>query len=129
MLYEVITNLAKIEWEVTVGKKDDTTELRTQETETRSIEYSYTSAETFTEAAAMKDGVIDYETPYVLSSVKDQMGFYTAYNYEEGLASFTFDKYRAHSENVYMLLTEIIENYTEADGNYKNKRCFEYEQP
>jgi|GEM_PF-2589150 len=125
--YDLEGNLNKIEWEVLIGKMNpDGTRERV--TETRSIEYEYTDCLSMQYIMALSDDVLDYKDQFMLTKVKDQMGFYTRYDYEEGLAGFTFNKNISHSQNVYLLLTQITDMYTE-EGGYLNKRCFEYEVP
>ena len=127
-IYDTNGNLSKIQWQVEIGVKN-TDGTRSSSIETRSIEYTYNSGEDYQNISFIKNNVLDYITPYVLSEVKDQMGNVTKFNYIEGLANFTFDKTKSHTQNVYLMITEIIDKYTEQDGEYKNKRCFEYEVP
>ncbi|MCG8568834.1 MAG: hypothetical protein MJB14_01720, partial [Spirochaetes bacterium] len=126
--YDVNGNLTKISWDVTMGVKgqDDS---RSQAAQTREINYTYLNAETFTEVSSLSAQVVDYETPYVLSTVSDPVGNITKYNYQPESALFTYDSAKAFAVNLFLLMTEVIDKYTAANGNFKNKRCFEYDYP
>lgn len=126
--YSLEGNLESITWDVTIGKKEPDG-ARVTVTESRTISYSYLDGETgYPEISAFKSSVINYRRPYVLSTMRDNMGNVTRYDYVAGIATFTYDSSNAHSGNVYLMLKEISQVYR-ADGKFKNKRCFEYEIP
>lgn len=132
--YNTDGNLSSISWPVTYWSK--TGETRSQQTETRSVQYHYQSAEsallTTDEWNAWKSSVNEYKTPYLLVATKDPMnqslGSETHYSYSTGTASFTYDSKNAgHRSNLYILLTGQTQ---EALGTaYRNKRTFEYQNP
>ena len=127
--YDANGNLAKIQWQVTTGKKlPDGSLVYEEEAEPRSIEYLYESAETYGYVEQKQDEVIDYIEPFILTGVRDPEKNFTRYEYTEGLAAFTFDNSRSRFDNVYLMLTSITGMYTE-DGHYLNKRILFYDVP
>jgi len=128
--YDTNNNLESISWDVEVGVKLSDGS-RDYITETRSIQYTYESVETsgnFPLSAGLKSSVVDYREPFTLITRTDHEGNITRYEYEEGLAGFSYDQYLSHWQNAYIMLKSITSMWT-ADENFKSKRCLEYEVP
>ncbi|HEX3047262.1 MAG TPA: hypothetical protein VHY08_21085, partial [Bacillota bacterium] len=125
--YDSNGNLSTIQWDVERGVKRSSG-LRERETVTYSITYQYESAETLSGISSIKPTVVGYQQPFMLQSVTDPEGNITRYGYSEGQANFTYDSFTSRSQNVYLLLKEIV-SMARADGKYKNKQCFEYDIP
>ncbi|HEX3044270.1 MAG TPA: polymorphic toxin-type HINT domain-containing protein [Bacillota bacterium] len=125
--YDSNGNLATIQWDVERGVKRSNG-LRERETVTYSITFQYESAETLSGISSIKPTVSGYQQPFMLTSVTDPEGNITRYGYSDGQAYFTYDSFTSRSQNVYLLLKEIV-SMARADGKYKNKQCFEYDIP
>ena len=126
--YDANGNLSYIEWEVNVGEKETNGNRKWSGNKKRSVTYTYINGETFTDVTKLKSKVIDYKIPYLLETVTDPMGFKTKFEYKSGIAAFTYDKEKYIWDNVYLMITGILDKW-DTDGKYKNKRVIEYEVP
>jgi len=128
-LYDTTSgNLIKIEWDIKVGEKGTNGE-RNWNNKTRSVEYSYIGGERFPDVMSLKGDVLSYKMPYLLEVVTDPMGNKAKYEYDSGMAGFTFNSEKSHWQNVYLMIVGIMDKWDDTDGKYKNKRVFEYETP
>ncbi|MBN2440955.1 MAG: RHS repeat-associated core domain-containing protein [Spirochaetales bacterium] len=125
--YDTHNNLTMIEWDVQKGVKRPGG-ARAAEEITLRVTYEYESAENIPGATDLSGDVIDYREPFLLTSVTDPMGNVTTYQWNEGIAGFTYNSRNAHSQNIFMLLTGIT-SMDSGGGIYKNKRVLDYEIP
>ena len=125
--YDSNGNLATVQWDVTRGVKDSGN-LRVLKTETYQISYHYESTETYSSVSRLKPNVINYRQPFRLESITDPEGNVTHYKYSDGPAYFSYDSSRERSQNVYLLLKEMV-TFENTEGKFKNKQCFEYVPP
>ncbi len=129
--YDSNNNLSEILWDVEKGSRDNSGNIIGYVNETKSVKYNYTNGEDFPSVKQLASTVVEYKTPYILSSVTNPMGIVTTYNYSPEKADFSFIKDSSIATNIFMLLTEITSGYNEINGveSYRGKRIFEYNPP